>query len=367
MTDLRNNRSGREPEGRNSTMEALRILCMLMILAIHYMNRAMGGALRTSLWRNLLISHTVMSACIPAVNVFVLIGAYYLQGKRTTRLARAIELYLLLILYNAAGMVLVLALGEKEFTWELLLRSLVPFGNGKNWFVEAYALLLLALPFLSLLTDRLTKQAHLLLLGLLFLVFSVWPSYLPGAQLTEHGYSVVQFVNLYFLAGWLRRYAVFRRPKRWIRASAAAYLVCVALTTLSSFSESLEELAWEYFYPPVLLASAALFLLFLNLPKTDCRAVDRISGVTYDIFLIHTTVCLRSLIYKKIMHSRDHIDDPNMVFHFLLCIVLEFAVCAAIGLLRQRLWRPTVGKWLRGSRLLQKERAWEERSFPQEP
>ena len=56
-----------------------------------------------------------------------------------------------------------------------------------------------------------------------------------------------------------------------------------------------------------------------------------------------------------------------MVLHFVLCVVLQFAVCSAIGFLVRLVWKPTVGKLLKNSRLLRTERAWEEKLFSETP
>lgn len=331
---------------------------MLMIVGLHYFNRGIGGVLNTTNRVNHILAFSLESVCIPAVNVFVLISGYYLISRKSTGLAKAIELYLLMVFYNLIALMSAFALGETALSFRIIFYALFPFAEGRKWFLETYILLLLFLPFLNILLARLSKKAHLFLIGVQILVFSVWPSFFPSAPILDKGYGLTNFITLFFIAAYIRRFADFRNPRSWVRRSLLGYLASIALIALTSVSP-LRDRAWNYCYIFSISASVFLFVLFLNLPGTHNRVVDTIAGTTFDVYLLHAVRYLQPLVYHKLMHTERYMDSPYMVFHFVLCVILQFAACSVIGLICQRVWRPTVGRMIQTSKLLQDEKKWE--------
>lgn len=71
---------------RNSTLEVLRIISMMMVIGLHYMNVRIGGGLNTERIFNKISDHIIESICITSVNIFVLISGYFIgqqNGKES--------------------------------------------------------------------------------------------------------------------------------------------------------------------------------------------------------------------------------------------------------------------------------------------
>lgn len=67
-------------EKRKSNIELLRIILILLVIILHYMNISMGGALgkvRPNTF-DYYLDHFIESLSIVAVNVFILITGYFL-------------------------------------------------------------------------------------------------------------------------------------------------------------------------------------------------------------------------------------------------------------------------------------------------
>lgn len=350
-------------KSRNSTVELLRIISMLMILGLHYIAPTVGGGLNTSHPGNQTLLRIAESFCIPSVNVFVLISGYYLVSRRTTGLRKAVELYLVMVLLDLALLLLGALLGFCALDRRNLLIALVPFAYGQHWFLETYILLLLFLPFLNLLIERLSKQAHTLLICLQLLVFSVWPSFLPSDPLADNGYGLTNFITMYLIGAWLRNYALFPKTRKARLLAALAWLLSTGLIIVSNRIPYLQSRCWRYCYLFAISAAAALFLLFLNLPETRSRTVNLISGACFDVYIAHAFLLIQPFVYETVMQIPRFRELPVMPLHFLLCILLQFAAFTLLGLLRQALWNPSLGRLLGSSRLLKAEQAWEERAF----
>ena len=66
---------------RIDSLELLKIISILMVIGLHYLNINMGGMLSESNNIYGLITHILESACICACNIFILISGYFLIEK----------------------------------------------------------------------------------------------------------------------------------------------------------------------------------------------------------------------------------------------------------------------------------------------
>ena len=335
---------------------------MFGVLGCHYLNKSIGGGLNTTLPSNIVLSHILESLCITSVNVFVLISGYFMISQKTTGLRKAIELYLILLSYYLPFYAVACITGETVFSWKEFAYMIVPFARGDKWFLETYILLLLFAPYLNILIANLNKDTHLLLVFIWLTVFSVWSSFFPSPPLTDKGYGITNFVTLYLISSYIRKYIQLPKDKKSILIALLAFVVSVLLITVSSFSV-FKGRAWGYCYLFNITASTAIFFAFLNLPETSNAGINTVAGLTFGVYISHSYIHFRDLVYHKIMHTERYIDGPYLVPHFLICIMLQFIVFAAIEYLRQLLWKPTVGKLLANSKILKAEQTWERQVF----
>lgn len=347
---------------RNSTLELLRVLSMIGVLGLHYMNKSIGGGLNATLPYNVVLTHFLESICITSVNVFILISGYFMIYQKTTGLRKAIDLYLVLLCYYLPFYAVACAMGETVFSWKELTYLIVPFARGDKWFLETYILLLLFAPFLNTLITNLNKNTHLLLTCIWLMIFSVWSSFFPSPPLTDNGYGITNFVTLYLISSYIRKYVQLLKDKRSVLIAFLVFTVSVLLITISSFSV-FKGRAWDYCYLFNITASTAIFYAFLNLPETNNAKINTVAALTYGVYISHSYLHFRNLIYHELMHTERFLDSPYLFAHFLICILLQFIVFAAFEYLRQLLWKPTVGKWLASSKALEAEQTWERQLF----
>ena len=347
---------------RNSTIEMLRIISMLGVVSLHYFNKKIGGVLNTTVPANIYIAHFLESLCITSVNIFVLISGYFMIHQKTTGLRKAIDLYLTMVVYHLVFFAISIAIGEYTFSLKNLIIAVCPFVIGQKWFLETYILLLLFAPFLNILIEGLNKHTHMMLLVIWLLVFSLWSSFFPSPPLQDKGYGITNFVTLYLIASYIRLYVMFDNKRRTVQKALIVFMISVMLITLSSFS-IFSDRAWGYCFIFNITASTAAFVIGLNLPKTQNDIVNTIAGTTFGIYISHANIYLSNLIYHRIMHTERYMDSSLMPIHFLVCIIVQFAICAALELLRQQAWKRSVGIWLSKSKWLKKEEEWEKTIF----
>ncbi|MCR5031669.1 MAG: hypothetical protein K6A92_02280, partial [Lachnospiraceae bacterium] len=153
-----------EKKGRESSFELLRIIAMLMIIAHHYYNK---GGLATLVGDDLGNKVAVLflgQGGKAAVILMILITGYFCVRKdckpyHLLRTECAMQLYGLVFFFIACG------IGEETFKISGLVKNLFPFMFARYWFMTAYILLFLMLPYMNkglLMLDR--KEHRKLLL-----------------------------------------------------------------------------------------------------------------------------------------------------------------------------------------------------------
>lgn len=194
--------------GRNSSFELLRIICILMIVALHIvMIHQNDNQFETN------VSRLVHSFCICAVNVFVLISGYFgihFKAERVFKLDAQTWFY-------AVGSLLFLTfISAHSFTTKDL-RIFSPVLTKQYWFITVYVVLYCLSPLLNLFCERLSKKEMGAFLSLSFCCFYVWPTlcYLTGsAQLVlDAGYGIVNFVCLYLFGRFINKYGFLKNAK----------------------------------------------------------------------------------------------------------------------------------------------------------
>ena len=134
---------------RQSSYELLRIICMLMIVALHIVKSHIE-ILGYSDW----ISWIVRSFCICAVDVFVLISGYFGIHFRLNRL---VSLDLQTLFYSIASLLFLIIIGYHEIG-VLDFHALIPIITKRYWFVTCYAVLYLLSPFINIVFALLSKE-----------------------------------------------------------------------------------------------------------------------------------------------------------------------------------------------------------------
>ena len=178
-----------------TNIELLRIVLMIMIICLHYMNGGMGGALKYTLERsiNYYLIRFLESLFIIAVNGFVLITGFCMINKKCVNINKIIRLIIEMTIYN---------IGRADISIKQIIKECVPlvFNNG-YWFFKIYICLYMLIPFINSYLIKLEKDKYKKLLLIMFLLFSVWDSIIPNKIITD----MYLFCNL-FLNSFYKRF-----------------------------------------------------------------------------------------------------------------------------------------------------------------
>lgn len=252
---------------RNSNIELLRRLCMLMVVILHFNNNGANNGIvnmPSVLTPSLQWGFLVQSLCIVAVNCFVLISGYFGIKLKWRSVGR---FYWQCFIIGLASYVAYLWLTPDSFQWRLLLERLLAFTHNGWWFVVTYLGLMLLSPLFNSAAEYLDRKQMLIALG----GFAVVIGYLGWYQQLEalnSGCSLLNFAFLYLIGRYIGKHISLDRLRRWRWLWLGGYLAaCLSLYALIQlrYAYSLEmPYPFDYSHPLVITAAVMLLLFFLT-------------------------------------------------------------------------------------------------------
>ncbi|MDG0060848.1 MULTISPECIES: acyltransferase [Priestia] len=316
---------------RQSNLELLKIVAILMVIILHYFNADMGGGLKyvNSGTFNYYAMNYIESLSIIAVNCFVLITGYFLTGKETIRVKKVIDLVFVTIFY---GLLFFFFISKHQaISLQGVIHAAIPF-YVSNWYVASYCALYMLSPFLNILIRQLTKGQfqQLIIVGILF--FSLVPTFLSKVSYNDNGYGVLSFLLLYCIGSYIKTYSVGNKSK-WV------YLTIYLLSTTITFI--IFNLAYNTIF--TVISSISLFLFFSKL-SLHSKIINYLASFTFAVYIIHTNEFFTNIIFHKILKTQLFWNSSWFLLHIVFSVILVFIICMGIEIIRRMLAILLLGK-----------------------
>ena len=165
-----------------ANIELLRIIAMLMIISTHCLVSINVGAIPKGSvsYYGILLVQTIS---VYGVNLFVLITGYFMVMQKSVSIKKVITLLLDVAIYGLIIYVISIFLEINSFSVAGVIKAVFPFIAGYRWFIVAYVILYMLIPFINTALRQLTFTQYRVLLVIFFFFFSVWPSFFPNPPL----------------------------------------------------------------------------------------------------------------------------------------------------------------------------------------
>lgn len=343
---------------REANFELLRIIAMLMIITLHYLDK--GGILPkadSKFGITGFLAWGLEAFCVSAVNAYVLLSAYFLS-KSGYRPEKAVRLWIQVLFYSVGIAAVLRLFGILSFTgmdkYQLLV-YFFPVIEEHYWFVTAYILMILFAPLMNDGLKKLSKKTYRRGIGLLLLLLSVSKSILPvQLPIDRMGYDALWFLCLYLLGAYIRYHGGEEKLLKKIMGLRAAFMgycffsLCIWLSfaAVKGIYEKTGSLAdfitRQYHYNSIfcLFASVCLFFVFQNLQIRSSRCAEwigRISSASFGVYLIHEHVDLRYL-WNVWLKTERFAHTPLFLLHWPAAVLSVYAVCMGIDGIRRVLF-----------------------------
>lgn len=285
---------------RNSSIELLRIIIMHGVIILHYNNGEIGGTLLHANpgsinWFYLFFSENLF---ICAVDLFIMISAYYLTDSQNRKTIKVVELIIQVIVFREAFYVMSTLLNKEPLSLKEFLINLLPV----NYFVILYGVLYIISPYINILLDHLSRDALKKFLVVVLLLFSVWPVTVDiietlydnqlnglssiGLYGNQSGYTIVNFIVVYLVGAYIRKNEHRESPIKLV-GMVTALVGMMTFISMYEYSHIGKVIIWHYDNPFVILVSAMILLLFLQIDFKN-KIINELAKGCFTCFLFHT-------------------------------------------------------------------------------
>lgn len=326
---------------RESNFELLRILAMFMIIGCHFFAYVNAGEfLSLEYKQNMYFFKVMQSFCICGVNLFVLISGWFMVERNCINIRKIIDLILQVAWWGGIGFCLIVMSGRALFSVKELIKVMFPVITGGRWFVKAYIIYFLFIPFINLAISVMEKKAHEVLLLIMFILFCIWPTFFSFPPIDDYGYGFIHFVFLYVIVSYIKLYSK-KLPHKLI--CLLGYIIFGGIITIESFVGI--SMAWGYNNIFVVFSALSLFLFFVQI-EFYSKIVNILALCAFGVFLIHTDNFFSELIFGMLFHSSERMYGNVIKFAitFFVCLFVFYI----FGFLLEWIRKISVGKVING-------------------
>lgn len=161
---------------RQSNIELLRILAMILIIAHHFALFGAFGFSETAVSINKLWIQFIQIGGKIGVNIFILISGYFLINEKSIKINRIIRFWLQIFTYSIIFFIIFIACGIKTYSTKELIYHMFPITYSLWWFASAYFVLYLLIPYVNKLLTSLSKLEYQKLIVLTTICWCIIPT-----------------------------------------------------------------------------------------------------------------------------------------------------------------------------------------------
>ena len=338
--DLLNLNNTKSP--RSSNLELYRIICMLMIVAHHYLVNSGLYSLDGPL---LMYPNSLKTLFLKffgmwgktGINCFLMITGYYMCASKIT-IRKFVKLLSQIYFYKIVIYFIFLSGGYESLSISRSIKLLMPFYQFSSNFVGCFIAFYLLIPFLNILIHNMNEKQHRMLLCLLLLFYTILGSF-PGFKITFN--YITWFSIIYFIAAYIRLYPqkIFEKRSLWGCTTLLSMILAMISTCFLHYP--LEYDANRFFAVVVAISS---FLWFKNMNIKYSKLINAFGAATFGVLLIHANSnAMRTWLWKDTVDVVGHYTLPlgQLVLFSVGVVLAIFLICNLIDQLRIA----TLEKW----------------------
>lgn len=340
-------KSGEMSKARNSRVEILRIIAMLLILMNHFLQMDM---MQVACYPVRAINTLLCRLGGVGDDIFFGISAYYLCARKSdvkSSLRRSWKLEIELLFYSIVFFIIILVIGFSLNFWPLGYRdtlflgvkSFFPVLGNLWWYPTSYVMFLFILPALNWCLKRIGPTGH----GLIAIGCFAFSSFL-NVQGLQPGHNVILFIYLYILISFFRWnhawvFASFKLGALLFGVGGFVGFLDVVLTSLFDEAAAYGSFLNNPAAFPSILIALGLFIMQMSKSNVECRQVNIIASATLVPYLIiaHPWFDEMTLFEMKKGFMNFGHSSLNIVAR-LIAIVGFFVICVIVEIFRRKIY-----------------------------
>jgi hypothetical protein len=326
---------------RDSNIELLRIVAMILVMVVHASFLAIGVPQTRDAISLPIPTYTrffIEAVSVVCVNVFILISGWYGINIKMHKLHGLIfqVLFFSCLIYGAF-----LIYDSKTYSNFDSFGTVFLIHSTDYWFIKSYLLLLLLSPVLNTFISNSSERqlCYFLLLFYLFQTIYGWLS-IYGAQEFEGGYSALSFIGLYMLARYLHLYPVKRLDNttsvNFVLFFIIALFLAIVAFVVTYLGYPISGRLFTYTNPLVILESLFLLFAFCKI-KLRSKAINWIASSCLAVYLLHANELFLRTYYGKII-KYWFLNENTFYFWIYTIGFMSILFISAILIDKVRIW-----------------------------
>lgn len=331
---------------RNTGLDLLKILCMLMILFMHFTSRETLQSNYNISTVNYLIVRFIDSFACVAVNCYFLITGYFLVDK-PLKLNKVFKIWKTVLFYTVTIWIVAIVLFNKGITLHNTIKSMFPIITEHYWFITVYIAMLFLAPILKVFLVNMSKKQYQYLLIILTIILTIIGNIYPRSVVFNDitGINFITMLYVYIIGGYIKLHC--SQVKTQKRKYLLGYIICGIITFIYSIiTNSLasknmiyqvyarKDMAYNSIW--VVISSIMIFMYFKELKINSNliqKIVNTIHPLSLTVYIIHENIFLKGLT----LNAYQYQQSLMYILYILLCLVAIYIVCCTIEYIRVKL------------------------------
>ncbi|MBQ6381814.1 MAG: acyltransferase [Clostridia bacterium] len=328
-------------KSRQSNIELLRIISMLMILSCHFFSHG-NFNFENNIWSVPAVwSYVIQLGGKLGAATFVFITGFFLIHDTTIFNFKKIARFWGQIFFYSITFYCLNSFLTAEFSIVNLIKSFFPLTFQIWWFASTYFVLFLLHPFINKLLLQLNKRSFQTLICLLVFMWIIIPTFLFSSYQSN---SLLTFITIYCIAGYIRLYGLSPALKTkhfffvFCFSCLIIYASNIAIRLLSntfSFFEGKEYFFYEMNKLPLLIAACSLFMMFSRINLSYNKTINLLARASFGVYLIHDYPSVRDFLWLDLFKNNSYARTCLLIPYSIGVAILVYITCSLIDLLRQ--------------------------------
>ncbi len=334
---------------RHYGIDALRLVCMFMIIVIHIFTK--GGALSPEkMSAKDLASYAMIFPFYSALGCYALISGYMMFASKYSY-RKLLPLWVQVVFYSAGITILFRLLVPGSVDSKTFIESFFPVTTKQWWYISAYFAMYLLAPLMNRAVEYTPRKAMTYSLAFLLLFVCIFSNLLRSDAFNVlSGHSSAWVCIMYLLGAYLRKYDCFATKKAkpfvltFLGVNTFVFLMRIVLhylseTPLAFLTET--NLFAGLTAPNCVVSSVCLFMIFLKYKPGAfvSKLVDFLSPAALGIYLIHVHPLIFELPFRSFAVGFLQNSLPVYLIKVFICTLIIFIGSLLIDLLRIQLFK----------------------------
>ena len=332
---------------RQSNIELLRIIGMLLIIAHHYIVNS--GIMETFSLQDHPTKFTFLTLWgmwgKMGINIFILISGYFMCTSSLT-IRRYCKIAFEWAFYHYVFYFIMLIAGYETLSFETIFHLVFsPFiyANGSGCFSSSFLIFYLFIPFLNTYISSIPRKQYKHFILLLLFAFTGMSTFFMNTAIFG---EVFWFIAVYFIGAYIRLY-----PPKWsvnllqsIRLLSLSVIACYVSVCLAASLQYKYQI-WiplTYFVVDAnklgsVLVAVFLFTTFKNLNIGYSKFINLVAKTTFGMLMIHANSdAWRTFMWRDLLHvdSSASLSAFPLLERSIVIVSGVFICCSLLDIIR---------------------------------